>query len=121
MQSRLSRLLLRRSIRREIALWLHAPGALHPRVLHAGTLHALRLVSEWAVGERARRIRARLALPGLSGNCAAHAADRGLCGADDQAATVEVGIVHELPLAIFLLFVEFVDALLVAGTGDADN
>src|SRR5579864_9232035 len=99
----LARSLLRRRIRREIALWLHATGALHSWVLHAGTLHALRLISEWAVGERARRVRALLALSGLSGNGAAHATNWGLCGSDNQAATVEVRVVHELPFAVFLL------------------
>ena len=89
---------------------------LHARGLHsAGILDAAAGLN----GESAGRVLARWARLSLDG--AANSGNRRLRGAGDQATTIEVGIEHELPLAIFFLLVEFVDAFFVAGAGDADD
>lgn len=89
---------------------------LHARGLHsAGILDAAAGLN----GESAGRVLARWARLSLDG--AANSGNRRLRGAGDQATTIEVGIEHELPLAVFFLLVEFVDAFFVAGAGDADD
>ena len=89
--------------------------------LDAGRLHSGRALHASAGLKGKARGRVLSRLPLLTLHRASDTTDRRLSGAGDEAATIEVRIKDELPLAVFFLLVEFVNAFFGAGASDTDD